>query len=157
MNSLIEIIFRGVLPSINLDFLKGVFLKAKELYFNSPEISSVNTFDEAVEIINSNAYIDLAINTDELSIYGKNVPKVFINLGRNNDEIEILFFFDLKDLCEPSIKESIDFLEKWALEFKNEHKFDYFICQTDNANKEEYYFDSHGKGKLYDRISSLPY
>lgn len=153
MNSLIEIIFRGVLSPVNLDFLKELVMRAKELYFNSPEISSVKTFDEVVEIINSNAYIDLVINTDELSIYEKNVPKVFINLGRSNDDIEILFFFDLKDLHEPTIKESIDLLKKWAMEFTNEYKFNYFICQTDNADKEEYYFDSHGTGKLYDVYS----
>ena len=141
------------MPSVKLGFLNNIFLKARELYFNSPETLSAKTIDEALEIINSNPYIDFVIYTDELSIHGKNVPRVFINLGRQNDEIEILFFFDLMDLCEPSIKQSIDFLKKWALEFKNEYRFAYFICQIDNGDREEFYFDSHGIGKLYERIS----
>lgn len=152
MNSLVEIIFRGILPSVKFDFLKSHFLKAKKLYFNSPEISSVNTFNDVIEIINSNTYIDLVINTDELRIHQKKVPRVFMNFGRNNDEVELILFFDLKDLSEPTIKESIDLLQNWVSDFKNEYQFNYFICQADNAAKDEYYFDIYGKGKLYDII-----
>lgn len=152
MNLLVEIIFRGKLSSIKLEFLKDLLLKAKELYFNSPEISSIKTFEEVVQIINSHSYIDLVINTNDLGIYEKSIPRVFINLERSNDDIEILFFFDLKDLSEPTIKESMDLLQNWVSEFKNEYQFNYFICQSDNAAKDEYYFDIHGQGKLYDKI-----
>ncbi|MBO9620564.1 MAG: hypothetical protein J7539_16185 [Niabella sp.] len=154
MNLLIEIIFKGVLSSVNFNFLKDLVMRAKELYFNSPEISSVKTFDEVIEILNANAYIDLVLNTDELKIYNKDVPKVFINLGRNYNDIELLFFFDLQDLNDLTVKESVDCLMDWTTEFKNNYKFDYFICRADNAGDGEYYFDSQGTGSLYNITSS---
>lgn len=152
MNSLVEIIFRGLLSSIRPDFLKDLILKAKDLYFNSPAVSAVRTFEEVTQIINSHSYIDLVINTNELGIYEHNLPRVFINFGRNNDEVELIFFFDLKDLSEPTIKESLDLLQNWVSEFKSAYQFNYFICQIDNAAKDEYYFDTFGKGKLYGNI-----
>ena len=153
MNLLIEIIFRGVLSSINFNFLKDIVLRARRLYFNSPEVSSIKTFDQVIEILNANAYIDLVINTDKLKIYNKDVSKVFINLGRNYNDIELVFFFDLQDLNGLTVKESVDCLMDWTTEFKNNYKFDYFICRTDNADDGEYYFDSQGTGSLYDMIS----
>ncbi len=64
-----------------------------------------------------------------------------------------MFFFDLEDLNEATQKMNIDYLKEWAEEIQKEYNFNYFICQIDNANKEEYYFDSNGIGKLYDEIS----
>lgn len=153
MNLLIEIIFRGVVSSTNFDFLKDLIIRAKKSYFNSPEIPSIKTFDEIIEILNANVYIDFVINTDEFRVCNKNIPNVFINLGRNNNDIELLFFFDLKDLGDLKIKDSVDCLKDWTMEFKNNYKFDYYICQADNANDGEFYFDSHGRGNLYDMIS----
>lgn len=146
---LVELIFRGSLPSVNLNFLNNLVVGARELYFNSPEMSTVKTLEEVLEILNLNDYVDLVINTDELNMYKKNIPKVFINLGRNNDEIEVLLFFDVMDIKEPTLKTSMDFLKKWAIEYMTNYNFNYFICQMDNGEKEEYYFDSNGPGKLY--------
>lgn len=153
MSFLIEVIYKGVRSSINFSFLRDIFTQSKKIYFNSPGVPLIKNFDEVIEVINSNAYVDLVINTDRLNIYEKDVSNVFINLERNNDEIVLLLFFDLKDLKENSVKEGIDCLIKWAMEFKSEYQFNYFICQTDNAGKDEYYFDSNGVGKLYHEIN----
>ncbi len=151
MDSLVDVIFKGELSSVNLSFLKDIIAKAKKVYFISPEIV-FGSFEEAVRIINSNSYIDFVINTDELIVREKKISKVFINFGRDGYYVDVLFFFDLADLGEPTMRENIEFLKKWALGFKDDFKFDYFICQMDNADKEEYYFDSWGYGKLYDTI-----
>ncbi|KMQ59943.1 hypothetical protein ACM46_16930 [Chryseobacterium angstadtii] len=148
----IEIIFKGLFSVSNFNLLKKLLLNAKEVRFNDPEINSVNGFDEVIKIINSNTYFDLVINTDHLEIKEKIVPRVFINLGRNNDEIEMLFFFDLKDLNESNFKISIDYLRDWAEEFQKKYSFKYFICQPDNADQYEYYFDINGQGSLYNNI-----
>lgn len=84
---------------------------------------------------------------------GKIVPKVFINLGRDNNDIEILFFFDLRDLNEATPGKNIDYLRKWMSEMKRKYHFQYFICQDDNAGEDAYYFDSNGIGRLYNKIS----
>lgn len=41
----------------------------------------------------------------------------------------------------------------WTKELQRRYSFEYFICQIDNAAKDEYYFDSNGIGKLYKDIS----
>ncbi|SFN28184.1 hypothetical protein SAMN05421594_2032 [Chryseobacterium oleae] len=149
---LIEIICKGLFSVLNFNFLEKLLLNSKEARFIDPEINSIKDFDEMINIINSNSYCDFVISTDFLDIKGKIIPRVFINLGRNNDEVEILFFFDLKDLKESNFKMSIDYLKDWVEEFQKKYNFNYFICQPDNADLNEYYFDIHGKGKLYNTI-----
>lgn len=147
MKSLIELIFKGNRQSISLNFLEKIIIEAREIYFNSPELSTIKTFDQVVKIIDSNSYTDLAISTDKLEVYKKTIPKVFINLGCDNDEVDILFYFDLNDLNEPTLKANIDYLNNWAIEFKVKNGFDYFICQPD-GNEDGYYFDNNGIGNL---------
>lgn len=50
-------------------------------------------------------------------------------------------------------KMNIDYLKNWTKEFQRRYSFEYFICQIDNAAKDEYYFDSNGIAKLYKDIS----
>lgn len=146
---LIEVIFKGLLSAIDLSLTRKLAEGAKEIYFNAPEISSVKSSDEVIEIIQSNPYVDLAINTNSLKVDQIVVPKVFINLGRNNDEIEILFFFDLDDLAIGTPADNLNYLKNWTIQIQQKYNFSYFICQMDNANEEEYYFDSNGIGKLF--------
>lgn len=146
---LIEVIFRGLFSALNFNFVEKILLDAKEVRFNEPEINFIKDFEETINVINSNSYLDLVINTDFLDIKGKIIPRVFINLGRNNEDVEILFFFDLKDIKESNFKMNIDYLKSWTEEFQKEYNFEYFICQPDNAGQYEYYFDTDGQGKLY--------
>lgn len=146
---LIEIIFKGGFPTLNFSFLKRLLLNSKEVRSMDPEINSIKDFDEMINIINSNSYCDLVISTDCLDIRGRIIPSVFINLARNNNEVEILFFFDLMDLKESDFKMSLDYLKDWIEEFQIKYNFNYFICQADNADQDEYYFDINGKVKLY--------
>lgn len=149
---LIEVIFRGLFSIVDFSFVKKLLIDAREVYFTSPEVNSTITFSTAIRIINSKNYVDLVINTDCLRIKNKIVPKVFINIGRNNEEIEILLFFDSKDLKEPNEKMNIDFIKNWTEEFQKQYDFEYYICQMDNADEREYYFDSIGTGQLYDKL-----
>jgi len=149
---LIEVIFKGLFSALNFNFLEKILLNAKEVRFNDPEINFIKDFKETINVINSNSYLDLVINTDFLDIKGKIIPRVFINLGRNNEDVEILFFFDLKDIKESNFKMNIDYLKSWTEEFQKEYNFEYFICQPDNADQHEYYFDTDGQGKLYSNI-----
>ena len=48
---------------------------------------------------------------------------------------------------------NIDYLKNWMQGFQHKYSFRYFICQMDNAGKDEYYFDSNRIGKIYDEIS----
>ncbi|WP_265130975.1 hypothetical protein [Chryseobacterium oranimense] len=145
---LIEVIFKGLFSVIDFSFLEKILLNAKEVRLNDPEINFIKKFEETINVIHSNSYLDLVINTDFLDIKGKIIPRVFINLGRNNEEVEILFFFDLNDIKESNFKMNIDYLKSWTEEFQKKYNFEYFICQPDNADQHEYYFDANGQGKL---------
>ncbi|RXM52744.1 MULTISPECIES: hypothetical protein [unclassified Chryseobacterium] len=149
---LTEIIFTGAFPVLNFNFLKEILTDAKEIRFNDPEINTIKDFDEIIAIIKSSLYFDLVINTDFLHIRNIIIPRVFINMGRDHEEVEILFFFDLRDLNLPNIKMSVDYLQNWAKEFQVENNFNYFICQPDNAAANDYYFNISGQGDLYDKI-----
>lgn len=149
---LIELKFIGLTPILNFSFIGELSINAREMRFYSPEINFSGESDELISVFNSNDYVDFIINTDHLSIKGKNVQRVFINIGRNEDEIEVLIFFNLADLREPTAKMAIDYLKSWTPEFQRKYDFEYFICQIDNASEDEYYFDSIGLGKLYHGI-----
>lgn len=146
---LIEMIFKGVLPTLNLNFLKNLLLDAKEIRFNDPEVSGKDCFEDVLDVFHSNDYVDFVVTTDKLDINGEIVPKVFINLGLDGEKMELLFYFNLQDLNKNSLAESLDYLKNWADNFKSYYEFDQFICQMDNANEDEYYFDDQGRGPLY--------
>ncbi len=150
---LIELIFKGLYSSLNFSFLEKFLFEAKEIRFNFPENQDSSiSFDESLSIIHSNEYVDLTINTDHIEMSEKIVPRVFINFGRNNNEIELFFFFDVNDLNEQTLKKGIDFVRNWSKTIRTKYDFQYFICQMDNADSDEYYFDSNGIGKLYDDL-----
>lgn len=149
---LIEVIFRGIFSIVDFSFVKKLLIDAREVYFTSPEVNLPVTFSSTMSIINSKKYVDLVIITDCLQIKDKIVPKVFINIGRTNEEIELLLFFDSKDLKETNEKMNIDYVRIWTKEFQKNYHFEYYICQMGNADEEEYYFDSNGTGQLYDKL-----
>lgn len=150
---LVDIIFRGTFSKLNFSFLESLLVNSKEVRFNDPAIDLVKDFEKIIAIIKSHDYFDLVINTDFFTVDEKTVPKVFINLSRNKQDVEILFFFDLDDLKEITLKESLNYLKEWMQKFQNKFGFEYFICQIDNANEDEYYFDIKGFGKLYNNLS----
>lgn len=149
---LVEVIFRGLFSIVDFSFVKKLITDAREVYFTSPEINLQITYNTVIRIINSNSYVDLVINTDLLQMKNKIVPNVFINIGRNNEEIEILFFFDSNDLKESNEKMNIDYIKYWTVEFQKKYNFEYYICQMDNADEGEYYFDSSRIGQLYEKL-----
>lgn len=149
---LIELVFKGVISDLNFDFLKFLLKNARAVRFNFPETEFWNDFEEMVSVFTSNLYVDLVIDTDCLVIKDRVIPKVFINVGRNDHEIEILLFLDAMDLKEPTPSMNIDLLKSWMEEFQKTYHFKYFICQMDNADENEYYFNSYGEGKLYDQL-----
>lgn len=137
---------------MNFSFLKDLLPKAEEVRFAFPEVDFSGDFDELLSIISSNDYVDLSIGTNHLKIGRKTIPSVFVNMGKNDEKIEVMFFFDLADLKEFTPKLNADYLRNGVEEFKKTHQFEYFICQMDNAGADEYYFDSNGTGKLYNNL-----
>jgi hypothetical protein len=154
-STLIEITCKGIFSSINLDFLSKLLANSKEVCFNYPEILLSNNVDKITDIFQLNDYVDLVIITDKFEINGKTIKNVFVNIGRNSNELELLLYFDLNDVGVGTNKENVDYLSNWISEFKSKYNFEYFICQMDNASDDEYYFDSNGLGPLYIKICIL--
>jgi len=146
---LVDIIFNGYLSLLNLKFLKDFVLYSKKVRVHYPEDSVAESFEEIGAILNSNGYADLTIETDFLDINGISVEKVFIGFTKNDESFELLFFFDILDLKQVNIKEAFGELMYWTDLFKNKYSFNHYVCQMDNGNKNEYYFDINGLGPLY--------
>lgn len=153
MLTLTEIIFSGKISTINISsFTKDMLSNYKEINLDSPYFAQVITSDEVINIFKTSDYVNLVITYDKFNILEINIPRVFSNIGIENGEIEILIFFDLKDLNGTSYKEIINILRDWCKKFQESYKFDYFRCQIDNADEDEYYFDSYGLGPEYKKI-----
>jgi hypothetical protein len=152
-SKLIEIIFKGIFLSTHPGFLSKLLIGSKELRFNSPEVSSNYNSYEVINIFQTNDYVDLVIITDKLEVNAKSIKNVFINICRNDTELKVLLYFDLNDVAIGTDKDNIDYLKSWTNEFMNKYNFEYFICQMDNANEDEYYFDTIGLGPLYSEIT----
>ncbi len=150
---LLEIIFKGLFSILNLGFLPKLLVNAKDVRFNHPEISNPENHAEISKIFKNNEYVDFVIISDEFCLDGKITPKVFINLTKDKDNFEMLIYFDLHDFNKKDEKNGIDDLINWADSFKRDYSFNYYVCQIDNANEKEYYFNSNGLGPLYQRLS----
>lgn len=136
-----------------MSFLDEILADCKEGRFNSPEAFVSSNYNEILKVFEKNSYVDFVVTTDKLNINGQIVKNVFINLGLDSDELELLFFFDTKDLKDLNFKEGIDFLRIWARNFQDKYGFEYVLCQIDNGSEQEYYFDNNGLGPLYSQLS----
>jgi hypothetical protein len=154
MTTLTEIIFKGIDSKIDFSFLSALLANSKETRFNAPEIVSSGLFEDVANVFNSESYVDFIITTNSLNISGQVVRDVFINLGLDDGEVELLFYFNLEDVGYLSFKDNIDHLRKWAEHFNSGYNFERYICQMDNAGDEEYYFNENELGPLYRKLSS---
>lgn len=150
--TMIEIIFKGRFSKIDFGFLRNLIFASKEVRFNDPAMYSFENIDDVITVFDTNSYFDFVITTDMLNIDGRTVPKVFINIGRDSQDIDLLFFFDLKDMQGDSLIGDLEHLKKWVSDFSNQYCFDFFTCRIDIGAKEDYFFDSNGYGRLYDQI-----
>jgi hypothetical protein len=146
---LVELIFRGKFNLNKLSFVTELLKNTKEIRFNFPGIETHLNYKEIVDVFDLNDYVDFVITTDNLNISGQPVKNVFINIGLNEEVLEFFFFFDLKDLNKTSDKMSLDFLRMWCNEIIKKYSFESNICQIDNGNVLEYFFDETGLGPLY--------
>lgn len=143
MTTLIDLIFRGSFSIIDFSFMKRLILQSREMNFNFPENISEITFEEIIKVFNSNNYVDFVISINCMSVDEIVIHDVFINIGREDENIEMLLFFDLKNLNN-NFQEGLDYLYHWSTSFKNKYCFEGFTCQTDGVNSEnEFYFESN--------------
>jgi hypothetical protein len=146
---LVELIFKGDFNKADLNILEMLLGEATEVRFNFPFNKSAGPVGEINSIVGAETYIDLAISTDKLKLGEMIIPNVFINFGRNYDDVEVLLFFNIDDIKQSSTKGNFNFLRKWAEKMIDQYRLTYYICQLDNGTKDEYFFDSHGYGPLY--------
>lgn len=148
----IDLIFKGKASLVDLSFLRQLLDNAKESRFNDPERVSFEDYEELLKIIKGNDYIDFVITSDNLAIDNLTIKNVFVNLGLNEGEFELLYFFDLRDLNFSDSNNSLVFLKDWAGKFCYRYSFDYLLCRLDNGTENEYYFKKDGFGPLYETL-----
>ena len=134
---------------IDFSFFENILYSMREVRFNYPEHKNSLNYHELDNILKSNEYVDFIITTDFLSLDDINIENVFINLEKDDKEVELLLFFDIYDIRHETSIDNLLILNKWAKKFQSKYNFEFTICQMDNGNKNEYYFDSNGLGPLY--------
>lgn len=153
MITAIDIIFNGKLSTVDLhSLLENVLINYRDVYFNEPEDVLLVTHDDIINVFNKELRIDFVISSRGLDIVEISIPNVFIQFLVSEGEIELLLFFDFKDLDFSDYKTSINQLRLWTARFQNKFRFEYVRCQIDNGNEDEYYFDSNGIGPWYDLL-----
>lgn len=151
----VDLIFRGSHSSVNFSFLNNLLLTARDIRLdysdNDSELSSAD-IHEILTAFRSDNYVYLVFSMDYLMINDVSIPTIFVDLTLSDSELELLFFFDVKDFVIGTYKKRVDELAKWAKDFAVDYGFDYFVCRMDNGNEEEYYFDNKGTGPFYNML-----
>ena len=145
----IEIIFKGLFSVLNVGFLSELIVNARAMRFNYPEEFVATDLSQIVDIFNKAEYVDFVVTTNRFVINESAVPNVFINLTKDGNDAELLVYFDYEDVNRDI---GIDKLIGWANVFQKKINFEYHVCQMDNADENEYYFDSNSKGPLYAKL-----
>jgi hypothetical protein len=152
MKLLVDIIFKGKMPSLNLDFLKIWLDKCNYSYWTIPEDVGADSFADIVKTIQAESYVDFIISTNHLEVLEKHLKRVSINLVKDEEELEVLIFMDVADVDRAPIKENLTYINLWMLYMKDKYNFNSFRCQMDNGNSQEYFFDSTGPGPLMEQV-----
>lgn len=129
--------------------MKDLLIDFKTLQFDYPEDFEFENFEEIIDTLSTNSYVSFAITTDFLNINGRVVKHVFIDFTKNEDDLELLFYFDLEDLNHENMRNGFDELMNWTSTFRSQYNFNHYVCQMDNGDENEYYFDINGLGPLY--------
>ncbi|RBL92257.1 hypothetical protein [Chitinophaga flava] len=133
--TLIDILFKGTIDRIAPAFINEYISGCKDWWWNEPKMDSKKEIVDVVAVFENNLYVDLAISTDNFCILNHSVPHVFINFTRKEDAVELLFFLDLMNIGGGSVRDKIDNIEKWVIEFRTRYQFDEVVCQLDNGDK----------------------
>lgn len=149
-NSLTELLFTGSPSFDKFAFIAGLLNGARDIRFNFPELGKPPDPASILPLIDTENYLDLIFVIPNLELDGANFERVFVNVGKNNDSLEILLFFDLKDSQQKDYRASIEILQKWTEKIIAETGFEKVTCRLDNASeKDYYYFDQDGFRSLY--------
>lgn len=111
MTTFIDLIFKGYSKNINYDFLDKFMISTEDINFMYPENITKISKEIILHVLESNNYVDLVISANYIELFEFHISNLFINISRNDKNIEILLFFDLKD--------SINYLYEWSILFKN--------------------------------------
>lgn len=139
MNTLVDLIFKGQFEAIDFGFINSLIPLASEKRFMYPENTVVKSSEDIIQIFKANSYFDFVLSANYVDLLKKRIPNIFINIGRDSSNVDILFFFDLKDLGT-DYKSELSFLHKWSSTFKKKYHFDSFICRMDGEEDGDNYY-----------------
>lgn len=143
MITLVDLIFNGKFGTFDFDLIKKLLPFAKEKNFFFPEDILIESIEQVIFVFKSNDYVDFVLSAKHVEILNKIIPNVFINIGRDNENIEILFFLDIKDL-DTNFENGLKDLNKWAESLKKQYKLERFICRMDGEKDgDNYYFEDN--------------
>ncbi len=150
--TLIEIIFKGKLEKVNLNFIQYFLTDSVKIRFNYPENVEKETYESICELFLQENYIDMVIITKKFSLCNFSDKNLFINIGLDDNQIELLLFLDIKDIISTDLKEGINKLKEWAYDFFKNFSFEDMVCKMDGEDYDNNYFSKDGDGPLMNKI-----
>lgn len=148
MSTLIELIFKGQVVKVDFSFLERYFGNSTNIVLNFPE-KEISSYEEVVGLLKADNYVNIVINDTILEVYSKIVKNVFVDITVDSGFIDLLYFFDYKDVGIIAFQDVMNILRKWSMEHRDYYNFEYIICQSDNGGADEYYFDNEKFGPLF--------
>ena len=148
METLIDLIFAGKIDKVDLSFLSTEINLCRERHFNTPEEEIELNFRNVEKTLRSETYVDFSLATDKFHLDDLTIPRVFLNIIRNGEEVELLLYFDAKDVGPSSFSKNLRKVREFAVRFTKDSQFETFFCRPESGEDNEYYFDSKGDGPL---------
>lgn len=143
-----EIIFRDELKNVQKTFFEYLIKDSFQFSLLEPKsLSDLGSID-MIDILYHSEYVDLIFNK-KLRFVDYEIPDVFVNIGIDNRLLDVLFYFDLRDFDSHNYKNIVDSLFIWSKQISQEYNIKEFVCQIDNANPDEFYFNQDQFGIIY--------
>jgi hypothetical protein len=142
----LDVVSRGDTNKINYDFFNFILLNIKNIEYIQVYNDLLDSNNINIDFIIQQEYYNLIFICNPSLIGYDFIDGVFVDVERNKNIFNILFFFDINTMY---LKKSLIQLRNWMLNFAEFYCFDYFICKMDNGDETDYYFDINGFGNLF--------
>jgi len=101
----------------------------------------ITDYMRILKVLNKEQYVDLVFDKSNIVVDEFLMPNVFVNLTKDGNNVELLFFISIKNLED--IDQFFLKLRVWSLEFMSNTGFLKFVCYMDNFEDEGFVFDSN--------------
>ncbi|WP_121964596.1 hypothetical protein [Myroides sp. N17-2] len=150
---LIDVVFIGVYNDSIYNLLSYLLLNGKMCDYAQYNGKEIAREDFHLAEIGQGSYVFFSLGMRVLTLENYVIPDLYIDFTKQDDNLEILLFFDIDNLGGITTQDKLDGLKLWCDRIKDKYSFSTYSCCMDNGDVtdiNELYFDSEGRyGSLY--------